>query len=255
MTTERVRNIAAPVIILAIFLGLWQAGFFNAVFSVEEFAIPRPSSIVTAAAEGSTALWGAFSETGRAVILGWMLGNALGFGLALLLLTLPPDLMRRLGGFFGSFQALPVVAIAPIVALWMGSSMWFKVGTVVVMVFPQMLTYALRGFNAVDPTVLELAKSYDTSGWQVFRLFRLPLALSFVFTSLRYSVVLALIGVVVCEILRSADGLGYHIHDALQAFNAPEAWAAVVILALLGVISYSSLLLIERLLTPWAFRR
>jgi NitT/TauT family transport system permease protein len=255
VTADRVRVVVAPAAVLVVFVGLWQVGLFNHLFALPAFAVPRPSSIAVAASENRDALWAAMSETGVAVLLGWAFGNGVGLVLALGLLTLPQRLAGRIGNFFGSFQALPVIAIAPLVALWLGGGLWFKVTTVLVMVFPQMVVYAFRGLTAVDLSVLELGCSYNCTKWQVLRFFRLPMALVQIFTSLRYSVVLALIGVVVCEIIRSANGLGYEIHDALQRFNAPAAWAAVVVLALSGILGYSALVAIERLALPWVFHR
>jgi NitT/TauT family transport system permease protein len=255
VSAARVRAVVAPVTFFVVFVSLWQAHVFNDLFGLEEFAIPLPDQILSAAGDNGEALRTGFRETFEAVALGWLFGNALGFALALGLLALPAPLARRVGAVFASVQALPIIALAPLVALWIDASMWFKATTVVIMVFPAMVVYAYRGLTNVDATALELARSYDASGWQVFRMIRLPSAVPHVFTALRYSVVLALIGVVVCEILRSADGLGYEIHDALQRFETAQAWAAVAILALAGIVGYALLLLVERLLVPWSFRR
>lgn len=255
MDADRLRAIVAPFVFFLVFVSLWQGHVFNDLFGLEEFAIPLPDQIVSAASDNGEELRTGFRETFQAVVLGWCMGNALGFLMALGLLGLPGAVARRVGGVFASVQALPIIALAPLVALWIDGSMWFKATTVVIMVFPAMVVYAYRGLTNVEPTALELARSYDASGWQVFRLIRLPGAVPHVFTALRYSVVLALIGVVVCEILRSADGLGYEIHDALQRFESAQAWAAVAILAIAGIAGYALLLLIERLLVPWSFRR
>jgi NitT/TauT family transport system permease protein len=255
MDAAQLRAIVAPVAFFAIFVSLWQGHVFNDLFGLEEFAIPLPDQIITASSENTAELVTAFRETFQAVVLGWTLGNGLGFLLALGLLGLPPAVARRVGGAFGAVQALPIIALAPLVALWIDSSLWFKTTTVVIMCFPSMVVYAYRGMTSVDPTALELTRSYDASGWQVFRMIRLPTAVPHVFTALRYTVVLALIGVVVCEILKSADGLGYQIHDALQRFNSPLAWGSVAILAIAGIVGYSLLILIERGLVPWSFRK
>lgn len=255
MKSERVRTVVAPIVFLAVFVAIWQAHVFNDVFGLEEFAVPLPDQILSAFTDDSDELRSAFGETFLAVGLGFALGNGLGFLLALGLLALPDTVAQRVGGILGAVQALPIVALAPLVALWIDASTWFKATTVVIMVFPAMSVYAYRGLTSVDPTALELARSIDASGWQVFRYIRLANAVPHVFTAMRYSVVLSLIGVVVCEILRSADGLGYHIHDALQRFETPQAWAAVVILALAGIVMYAALLVIERLIVPWSFRK
>lgn len=254
-TAARVRNVAAPLAVFVVFVALWQAQVFNDLLGLETFAIPLPDQIVEAAGDKADSLWSAFGQTFTAVLLGYALGNGLGFLLALLLLALPPGAARRTGAVFTAFQALPIIAIAPLVALWVPESLWFKAVVVTIMVFPSMLVYAWRGMSGVPPEALELMASYRASTWQVLSGLRVPSAVPQIFTALKYTTVLALIGVVVCEILKSHDGLGYEIHDALQKFSTPLAWAAVAILALVGITTYTLLVLAERVLFPWAARR
>jgi NitT/TauT family transport system permease protein len=254
-TAARLRNVAAPAAIFVVFVALWQASVFNDLLGLETFAVPLPDHIVEAASDNASSLWGAFRQTFAAVLLGYALGNGLGFLLALLLLALPHGAARRTGAVFTAFQALPIIAIAPLVALWIPDSLWFKAVVVTIMVFPSMLVYAWRGMSGVPPEALELMASYRASTRQVLTGLRIPAAVPQVFTALKYTTVLALIGVVVCEILKSHDGLGYEIHDALQKFSTPLAWSAVAVLALVGIATYSLLVLLERVLFPWAARR
>ncbi|MBB4661840.1 ABC transporter permease [Conexibacter arvalis] len=254
-TATRVRNVVAPLVIFVVFVSLWQAQVFNDLFGLETFAIPLPDQIVEAAGDNTAELWRAFGQTFTAVLLGYSLGNGLGFVLALLLLALPHGAARRAGAAFTAFQALPIIAIAPLVALWVPDSLWFKACVVTIMVFPSMLVYAWRGMSGVPPESLELMASYRASTRQILTGLRIPAAVPQIFTALKYTTVLALIGVVVCEILKSHDGLGYEIHDALQLFSTPLAWAAVGILALVGIATYTVLVVLERALFPWAARR
>lgn len=254
-TAARMRNVLAPLIIFLVFVSLWQAQVFNDLFGLETFAIPLPDQILEAAGDNTDSLVRAFGQTFVAVLLGYALGNGLGFVLALLLLALPHGAARRTGAAFTAFQALPIIAIAPLVALWVPDSLWFKACVVTIMVFPSMLVYAWRGMSGVPPEALELMSSYRASTRQVLTGLRIPAAVPQIFTALKYTTVLALIGVVVCEILKSHDGLGYEIHDALQKFSTPLAWSAVAILALVGIATYSLLVLLERVLFPWAARR
>lgn len=250
--TARVRNVLAPAIFFALFLLLWQASVFNDLLGLETFAVPLPDQILTAAGDNSEALWQGFKETFSAVLLGYAVGNALGFALALLLLAMPDGLARRAGALFGAVQALPIIALAPLVALWIPSELWFKAVTVTIMVFPSMLVYAWRGMSGVSPAAIELMASYRASTPQVLVKLRIPSAVPQIFTALKYTTVLALIGVVVCEILKSHDGLGFEIHDALQRFSTAQAWAAVGLLALVGIVSYALLIAIERVVFPWS---
>jgi NitT/TauT family transport system permease protein len=166
--------------------------------------------------------------------------------------VLPLALARRLSALFASVQALPIIALVPVVALWFGSGLMFKTAVVAILTFPSMLVYSSRGMTHLGEDVGDLLESYDARPWQVFTKIRLPNSAPFAFAALRYNVVLAVIGVVVSEILRSRSGLGYEIDDALQAFDTSEAWAAAAILAALGIVWYMAVGLLERVLVPWA---
>jgi NitT/TauT family transport system permease protein len=253
--TPGVRNVVAPVIAFVIFVVLWQLGVFNDLFGLETFAVPLPFDIVDAVNLERDLMWSRFKETFEAVVLGFVLGAVIGFACALLLVALPPTLARRADAAFSGIQGLPIIAIAPVVSVWVASLLWFKAITVVVLSAPPMLVYAYRGMTSLDSSALELARSYRASKWQILTLLRIPTAVPQIFTALRYSTVLALIGVVICEILKAHDGLGYAIHDALQKFDAPLAWGAVGILAVTGIVAYAALVLAERLLFPWSVRR
>lgn len=250
----RVRVVLAPAIFFALVVALWQASVFNDLFGIERFAVPLPDEILSAAADESGELSSAFGQTFAAVVLGYALGNSVGFVLALGLLRLPDAIAQRAGAVGASVQALPIVATAPLISLWVENPTWFKASVVTVMSFPSMLVFAYRGMTSIDPRALELAASYDASRWQVLTALRLPTAIPHIFTALKYTVVLALVGVVVSEILVSQDGLGILIEDSLQKFNTPEAWAAVGILGLTGVGMYVALVGLERGLFPWAAR-
>lgn len=250
MRRARLHAVVAPVAVLAAFLALWQARFFNELLGLETFTLPLPSNILDAFETGGASLREATLETLKPALLGYALGNALGFLLGACLLALPLARATRVSAGFTAVQALPIIAIAPLVSLYVASDTGFKAVTVMIMVFPSMVIYAFRGLTSLEAPALELMASYDASGAQVLRKLRLPAALPYVFTALRYSTVLALIGVIVCEVLKSRSGLGYLITDAFQGFRTPEAWAAVAILAVAGIVSYSLLGLVERVLFP-----
>src|SRR5207244_8809772 len=103
--------------------------------------------------------------------------------------------------------------------------------------------------------VHQLLASYEATPWQVFVKVRIPNALPFAFTALKFTTVLALVGVTVSELLASRSGLGYEISNSLQAFETPTAWAAVAILGVLGLVWYTLLGGLERILVPWAAAR
>jgi NitT/TauT family transport system permease protein len=249
-----VRTVVAPALFFVVFVALWQARVFNDLLGLETFAVPLPGDILDSLVDDRSELWRRFGETFDAAALGYVLGNGVGFAGALVLLTLPRPLARRAGTVCAAVQALPIIAVAPLISLYIDSPLWFKATTVMVLVSPSMLIYAYRGMTSTDPVALELMESYRASPLQVLRRLRLPGAVPGVFTALKYTTVLTLIGVVVCEILTIGDGLGFEIHDSLQAFSTARAWAAVAILAGVGILAYSALMVIERLVFPWSVR-
>ena len=248
----RIHAVVGPVVVMLLFLFLWEHKFFNDLLDLKTFTLPLPSDIRESFDESGTALREAAIETFKPALLGYALGNGLGFLLGALLLALPAARAVRVSSGFTAVQALPIIAIAPLVSLYVTSDIGFKAVTVMIMIFPSMMIYAYRGLTSLDERALDLMASYGASRTQIFRKLRVPAAMPFVFTSLKYSTVLALIGVIVCEILKSRTGLGYLITDAFQGFRTPDAWAAVVILAVAGIVSYSLLGLVERVLFPWS---
>lgn len=250
-----IRRIAPPLVFAAGFITLWQLSIFNDLFGLKTFTVPLPSDILSALSEDRQQLWKRFGETFSSAALGFAFGNGVGLLLACGLLALPRPVARRIGMVFTAVQALPIVAVAPIVALWINSISWFKIATVAILTFPSMLIYAYRGMTNVEIPAIELAASYRASPSQVLWYIRLPHAVPQIFTALRYTSVLTLVGVVVAEIFRSHDGLGYEIADALQSFSSAEAWAAVAILSITGILAYSLLTIVERLCFPWSIRR
>lgn len=252
---RQVRAVVAPLAFFILFVVLWQNRVFHELFGLETFAVPLPERILDSFREDSSRLREAFGETFLPAFMGYAGGNLLGFLLALGLTALPPELGRRGSALGAAVAALPIMAVAPIVALWIASELWFKTVTVVIIVFPSMLVYAYRGMTSVDPTALELMSSYRASSWQVLRALRLPNAVPQIFTALKYTTVLMLVAAVICEILRAHNGLGFEIHEALVSFGTPRAWAAVVLLGLTGIAVYVLLLLVERFAFPWALRQ
>jgi NitT/TauT family transport system permease protein len=244
--------VVGPLVVFALVVGLWEAGVWNDLFGLGSFILPKPSEIVQAFSQSGTTLASDLESSFKPAILGYGLGNGAGLLAGALLVVLPLALSRRLSGFFTAFQALPIIALAPLVALYIGSGLMYKATVVAVLAFPSMLVFSHRGMTHLHEDVYLLMDSYGASPHQVFLKVRLPNSLPFAFTALKYTTVLALVGVTVSEVLSSRSGLGYEISNSLQAFETPTAWAAVVILAGLGIAWYMLLGMLERLLVPWA---
>jgi NitT/TauT family transport system permease protein len=244
-------RLLGPLAVAAFIFGTWQAGVWNDLFGLAPFTLPRPDAIGRAFSASSDELLRNLGVTFRPALYGYLLGNAAGLLAGAVLVVLPGIVSKRLSAIFSAIQALPIIALVPVVALWFGSGVLFKTVVVAIVTFPSMMVYASRGMTHLHDEVYQLMESYDASPRQVFLKVRLPNALPFAFTALRYTVILSVIGAVVAEIIRSRSGLGYEIDDALQAFDTDEAWAAAAILAGLGIAWYTVVGALERVIVPW----
>lgn len=241
----------APVVLLVAVLAAWQGGLFHALFGFRTFTVPYPDAILAGAGDQAPRLAGALSLTLPAAITGYFLGFAVGVGIASLLVVASPRLADRVIPLLSSTNALPVAALAPLLALWMSGGFGLKVVVVTIMTTPSFVVYTARGLTSPSPTTLELMASIEASRWQVFRMVRLPSALPYLFTALKACVVLALIGTIVSEVVIGFEGLGFVIVESLGAFRTVTGWLALLTIAGIGIGWYLLVGLVERLVVPW----
>ena len=243
--------IVAPAIVGFAVLALWQAGAFHALFGLKTFTVPYPSAILDGWPENGQEVIAAIGVSLPAALIGFVTGAVVGLTTASLLVRYAAGLVDRLLPFLSATNSLPIVALAPLVALFTGSGVLLKVIVVTIMTSPVMIVYAVRGLRNVDPMALELLASLDATASQVYRMVRLRIALPFIFTALKSSVVLALIGTIVSESVRGFEGLGYIIVESMGSFEAPLAWLALIVCAVMGIGLYLVVEALERVVVPW----
>lgn len=243
--------VVAPILVFVVALASWQGGVFHALFGLKAFTVPLPSAIVAGLPRNGEIIADALSATLPAALLGYALGMSLGFAIASTLVRFAPGLIARLLPLLTATNSLPIVALAPLVALFTGPGVALKVFVVTIMTTPIMVVYAIRGLRHVEPTALELMDSFDATAGQVYRMVRVRTALPFVFTALKSSIVLALIGTIVSEAVRGFEGLGYVIVDSMGSFKAALAWLALIAIAAIGITWYVLIEVLERVVVPW----
>jgi NitT/TauT family transport system permease protein len=243
--------LVAPLVVFVVAIGLWQAGAFHALFGLKPFTVPLPSAILAGLPQNGGVVLAATRLSLTAALLGYASGMLVGFVLGSLLVRFAPELTPRLLPVLTATNALPIVALAPLVALFTGPGILLKVIVVTVMTAPIMTVYTVRGLREVDPLVLEMMASFEATPGQVYRMAQVRTALPFIFTALKSSVVLALIGVIVSEAVRGFEGLGYVIVDSMGAFRTAKAWLALIVIAGVGITWYVAVAGLERLVLPW----
>ncbi len=243
--------VIAPLLLGATILLVWQAGFIHSLFNIKPYTVPFPSSIAAALSKDSGQIVTAVLATVPAALIGYLCGLALGVLISTWLVRFAPRLVNNMLPLLSATNAVPIVALAPVLALWIDDLFVVKVVVVTVMIVPTMVIYLVRGFVSVESNALELMASIEASPNQVFRLVRAPTALPYLMTALKSCVVLALIGTIVAETIRGFVGLGFVIADSLARFDAPKAWLALLVIAAIGICWYLVVEVLERVALPW----
>ena len=216
-------------------------------WGLSALVLPAPSQIGQALGRGlaSGYWWPHVGQTVLGMSLGLAAGALLGFGSGLLLGT-HPRLRRWLTPYLVVSQLTPKLALAPLFILWFGfGTLPTVVMTALICFFP-LLENTLAALEQTDPQQLELLRALGASRWQTLWRLQVPAGRHTLAAGLRVALVLAWVGTVVSEFIHAGRGLGAVIIGAQGAMDTALLFAALVLIALLGVASYALLGLLER---------
>ena len=148
-------------------------------------------------------------------------------------------------------QAVPKVAIAPLLIVWFGFGTLPKVVVAFLIAFFPIVIDTVVGLRSVPPEMLHLARSMGATGWQTFCKIRLPKALPSLFAGLKVAITLAVVGAIVGEFVAADRGLGYLLMIASGEMNSRMLFAAILVLTLMGVLFFALIEALERWCIPW----
>ncbi len=242
------------VLILVVFIGGWQ--FLTSVGIIDPFFWGQPSGIwdqiVTWVTQGTAQgpLWQQIAVTLVEAILGFVIGVVFGviFGI---LLGRNRFLADVLGIYIKALNSIPRVVLGPIFVIGLGLGIQSKVALAAVLVFFIVFFNAFQGVREVDRTLLANARILGASERQLSNSVIIPSALSWIFASLHTSFSFALVGAVVGEFLGSTEGIGLMIQNAGATFNANGVFAAMLILAVVALLSEALITALENRLIKW----
>lgn len=234
-------NLAGRILVLATFLGAWwlTSRFYPPLL------VPGPADTWRAFLDGRQTIWENTPATLVEMVLGFLAGSLLGMGLgALVAQSRWADVIVT--PYLVVSQAVPKIALAPILIIFFGYGIGPKVVISALVAFFPLLENTIAGLRRVDPDSLRLLRSLGASPWQIFVKLRVFSALPMVFAGLRIAAVLATLGAIVAEFVAGNKGLGALLVVSMGTFSTPLMYATMIVLTILAFSVYAGAQWLER---------
>ncbi|MGH7154750.1 MAG: ABC transporter permease [Acetobacteraceae bacterium] len=241
------RWLGPPLTLLGIVV-LWQV--LVAVLHVEPLILPEPTAIVHALVASP----GWFLQESAYTLLTTLIGFAIAVVVGVLLAVLIVEVRVLESTVFALISALnsvPKVAIAPLFVIWLGVGSAPKIAIAFLIAFFAIVIDTVLGLKSVPPDMLDLARTFHGKRADILWRIRLPCALPSMFAGMKVGVSLALVGAIVGEFVATDHGLGYIILTAQGTFDTPQIFAAIILLAVFGMLLFWAIGALERRLLPW----
>ncbi|SFE88316.1 NitT/TauT family transport system permease protein [Paenibacillus catalpae] len=230
---------ATPMAFILLLLALWQLGV--RIFDTPKYLLPAPSDIWQAARKGFPDLMQAAGNTFIAALLGFLLSVALGTAVALLMMA-SKWIRWGIQPYAVVLQTIPVVAIAPLVVIWLGPGMNSIVFiSLIVAIFP-IISNTNLGLSSTDRNLIQLMRMYKSGTWMMTWKLRFPYALPYMLGGMKISSGMAVIGAIIGEFVAGIGGgkggLGMAITSAAVQMQTSFLFACTIAASLLGMAFY-----------------
>ena len=234
-TTGGLLNFMLRLMLIAATLAVWEA--LVRLLKVPAFILPTPSSIFMALYRGiaSTLYLNHIGITLTETLIGFVVGTVLAFALGIAV-ALSRSVEYFLYPFIVMFQAMPKVALAPLIIVWFGLGLTSKVVNAALVAFFPLMVNTIVGLRSTEEEKVDLMRSLAASRWQVFWMLRLPNAMPYIFAGLEIAMIFALIGAIVAEFVGAQSGLGMLIQSMNFTMDVAGQFSVLLILSVLGLI-------------------
>jgi putative hydroxymethylpyrimidine transport system permease protein len=245
------RRYAPAALLLVALIGAWELAI--RVLDVQSYLFPAPSEVVEQLGEDRELLLDNLWVTVKEVVLGFLIAVVTGIGIAVPLHLLSP-VRHAVYPLLIASQTVPVVVLAPVLVVLLGFGLAPKLVIVALTCFFSIVVNSVDGLRSVDPEHVRLMRTLDADRWAIFRRVEFPSALPSIFSGIRIAATYASIGAVFGEWSGSTAGLGYVMLQATPNLQTARIFAAVLLLAAMSLALFLLVVLVERLLVPWARR-
>ncbi|KKD01694.1 ABC transporter permease [Photobacterium halotolerans] len=239
-----------PVLAMLAILPVWE--LVCRVFAIPSFILPAPSAIVSAFLEVPLDRWlDNLYATLRVALLGFGISLLISIPLAIVMVR-SPFLTKALFPLLVVIQSTPVVAIAPLLIVILGTGDAPRLAITCLITFFPLVVSATTGMLTTPPELVELSKSLNVPTRKTIWQIRLPYAIPHLFSGIKVAITLAVIGAVIAEFVAAEKGLGYFVQFSTSYFKIPQAFAALVFLSLVSMVLFKAVHWVQKYWFAWS---
>ena len=247
----RIRRILTHLAIFAFVIGGWE--LLGVMGQLNNLILPAPSKIAYAIFDlyfVTGKIWWHFFVTMFEALAGFAIGVSVGVSLAIVA-GLNPTFRRYIAPYVVLVQVTPLIAVAPLMIAWLGFGWSSKIGIAALVCFFAPFVNTLTGLLNIDRDAEEMFRSLGASKRQVFWKLMLPSSIPIIIAGLKTAMALALIGAVVGEFISASEGVGILMQRASFALNIAESIAVLLSMALMGIILYAAMEILDDRIVFW----
>jgi NitT/TauT family transport system permease protein len=237
-----------PTIGLVFFVIFWE--LIDYVFGIREIVLPNPHEIVFAMSSNFSYLLNNTIITSVEAISGFIIGSLVSIIIAIIF-CYSSRTKSTFYPYVVAVQAAPVLAFAPLLILWFGNGFMSKVVMAALVSFFPVLVNMVKGLSSVDPSAIELFKSFKASGKQIFWKLKLPHSLKYLFPALKTSITFAIVGATIAEFSGASKGIGHVIVNASYYAETSTLFAALLMISFVGIALFYLISWIEKKVVFW----
>jgi ABC-type nitrate/sulfonate/bicarbonate transport system permease component len=248
MKMRWIANYGPAFVLTVTLLVLWELYVRSGQISAT--VLPTPTSIVLALANNWDVISVQTLQTLVETVLGLAAATLVGLLLAVLL-DVSPAMRRAVYPLLVTSQTIPIIALAPLVLIWFGYDLGPKVLVVALYCFFPIAVACADGLLGTDPDLERLMRSMHASRWKILQLVRLPGAMPAFFSGLRIAATYSMTGAIFAEYVGAYQGLGIYMENSANAHAVVLVFAAIVVTAVLSLLLFGLVSVIERIALPW----
>jgi ABC-type nitrate/sulfonate/bicarbonate transport system permease component len=248
MKLRRLADFGPAFVLTLTLLAFWE--LYVRAGQISTQVLPSPTAIIQALFDDWNVIYDNTLQTLLETVLGMGIATLLGILLAIML-DISSWLRRAIYPLLVTSQTIPIIALAPLLLIWIGFDIRPKLILVTLYCFFPIAVACADGLASAEPELMNLLHSMRASRWQILTLVRLPGAMPAFFSGLRIAVTYSVTGAIFGEYVGAEKGLGIYMQRAANSFATVQVFAAILVTAVLSLLLFGLISVIERLALPW----